>query len=81
MVYIDPKDQSIVTDDNVLYKAWEDRKALRLKHFQMTREIQGLDNFIETYIARVNPGFRPELNQVCAQILQNSAANPEPKHE
>ena len=45
MLYIDPKDQDIVTADGTLSQAWEDRRKLRLEFFDIGKRIEALEHF------------------------------------
>lgn len=56
-LYIDPKDMPVTTGDKVLAEAWEERKKMRADLYRLTKQIEAMDQFIATYIERVNPSF------------------------
>lgn len=61
MLYIGPKDQAVNTGDAVLDDAWNERRALRLQHFDIGKKVQKLDEFIAEYERRRAPKPKPRV--------------------
>lgn len=59
MLYIDPKDQDIVTTDSLFYRAWTERRKLRLEICEKQQREKTLDAFIDNYLAFDAPARNP----------------------
>jgi hypothetical protein len=60
MVTIDIRDGNITTTDQVLKKAWDDRRFLRKELMTLSIELNKLDAFISVYVERTGASYNHE---------------------
>lgn len=75
MMYIDPKDQPAHPDWNPTYRAaWDERRKLRLEHFDISKRIEQMDMFLAMY-EKLEPQAPSSAPQVTATTAQASGCN------